>query len=137
MHEKFEEGDGMFDYSLAISTALSFVDNPNGGEKAPGAHGRQKMSEGGNSLPRPDDAGAVQSVTGPADRTIRDSVQSARTELQFEVNETTNSTVVTVQNAETGELLRQIPSREMIAIAQYIADIESDLTMGTLIDHSE
>lgn len=43
-------------------------------------------------------------------------------ELEFRVDEDTGRTIITVRNKETGEVVRQIPSEEVIALARLLAD---------------
>lgn len=49
-------------------------------------------------------------------------VRSMRRELEFRVDEDTGRTIITVRNKETGEVVRQIPSEEVIALARSLAD---------------
>lgn len=48
---------------------------------------------------------------------INDFIQVARRDLVFSVDERTGQTVVTVVDAQTQEVIRQIPSEEVLAIA--------------------
>ena len=50
--------------------------------------------------------------------------------LQFSIDKDTNKTVVRVIDSETGELVRQIPSEEVMAIARSIDSMRS-----LLLDH--
>jgi len=47
-------------------------------------------------------------------------VQSLRRDLQFRVDEATDRVVVTVINSESGEVIRQIPSEEVMAVAHSL-----------------
>ena len=53
-------------------------------------------------------------VRAPAVTHIDDRVQSLHRELRFRVDETTGLTVVRVVDAETGTLIRQIPSQPVL-----------------------
>ena len=48
-------------------------------------------------------------------------VQSMKRELEFAVDEESGRTIITVRNKETGEVIRQIPSDEVIALAREYA----------------
>lgn len=49
-------------------------------------------------------------------------VQNISRELNFSVDEGQNRSVVTVLDEETGEIIRQIPSEEMMKLAKHISD---------------
>jgi flagellar protein FlaG len=53
-------------------------------------------------------------------------VQSVRRGLEFSRDEESGRTVITVLNAETKEVIRQIPSEEVLAIARFIRERQSD-----------
>ena len=100
--------------------------------------GRQTLSEGGNNLPQFGDA---MEETGksvvPKQREAKAVVQNTHTDLQFQASESTHSAVITVHDTETGKLIRQIPSKEMIAIAEYIAQQRPEPSSGTVVDDKE
>lgn len=58
---------------------------------------------------------------------IRDFVQMVRRELQFEVDDDTGRTVVTVRDAKTEEVIRQIPSEEVLEIAARLEEVSGVL----------
>lgn len=62
--------------------------------------------------------GAVNQMLDPMARTI-----------QFSVDESTGTTVVSLVDKETNEVLRQIPSREMLSIARAL-----DRVQGLLVN---
>ncbi len=51
---------------------------------------------------------------------LNEFVQTLRRELQFSVDEDTGRSVVTVLNKETDEIVRQIPSEEVLAISSFL-----------------
>jgi flagellar protein FlaG len=55
-------------------------------------------------------------------RHISDYVQSLKRDLHFSVDEDSGRTVVTVVDPNSGEVIRQIPSDEVLAIARRLAD---------------
>jgi flagellar protein FlaG len=71
-----------------------------------------------------------QAVTAPppiaevnqAVRNISDYVQSLKRDLRFSVDQDSGRTVVTVVDPQSGEVIRQIPSEEVLTIARRLAD---------------
>lgn len=57
---------------------------------------------------------------GQAARQVEKFVQSMARDLQFSVDEVSGNSVVRVVDRETKEVIRQIPSEEMLAIAHAI-----------------
>lgn len=49
-------------------------------------------------------------------------VQKVERSIQFSINDTTGQTVISVKDTVTGEEIRTIPSEELIAIAEYLAE---------------
>jgi flagellar protein FlaG len=49
-------------------------------------------------------------------------VRSIRRELEFTVDDATGRTIITVRNKETGEVVRQIPAEEVVALARAFAE---------------
>lgn len=50
--------------------------------------------------------------------------QSINRNLEFSVDEDVNRTVVRVVDTDTGELIRQIPSEEMLQLARHMREME-------------
>lgn len=61
--------------------------------------------------------------------TIQAYLQRNGRNLEFRVDEATGHTVITVRDASTGDVIRQIPNEEALAIAQRL-----DANSGTLLD---
>ena len=86
---------------------------------------RQPVAAGGNSAPA---AAAAQQQRqsaqelAQATRDISDYIQSVSRSLQISVDPDLGSTVTTVTDSETGEIVRQIPSEEVMRIARFIAE---------------
>lgn len=57
---------------------------------------------------------------GEAVTRLEDHVQTLRRELHFRVDETTGVTVVRVVDAETGILVRQIPSQDVLDLVEHL-----------------
>ena len=49
--------------------------------------------------------------------------------LKFSVAEGTDISIIRIEDAETGELIRQIPSEEMIAIARALDDLQQGMML--------
>lgn len=58
---------------------------------------------------------------------VRDFVQSQRRNLDFSFSSEANQPVVQVTDTETGELIRQIPSEEVLALSDRIRGLQSDV----------
>ena len=58
-------------------------------------------------------------------KTVQQMVQSQASNLQFSVDQTTGKTIVTVVDTTTNQVIRQIPSKEMIAIAHAIDQMQA------------
>jgi flagellar protein FlaG len=56
---------------------------------------------------------------------LNDYVQNVQRNLEFSVDKETGCTVVTVRDAETDEVIRQIPPEKMLAIMRALAEGES------------
>ncbi|MCV6605987.1 MAG: flagellar protein FlaG [Porticoccaceae bacterium] len=65
---------------------------------------------------------------------IADYVQTVSRDLQFQVDDASGYTLITVRDSETEEVIRQIPSEEVVALARYIADNGSYPGKGSLIN---
>ncbi len=76
---------------------------------------------GGKALPP---EAAARGGDGPREalRRIEAYVQGVRRELRFSVDETTGRTVIRVLDAETEEVIRQIPPEELMAVARSLAE---------------
>jgi len=54
--------------------------------------------------------------------------------LNFSIDESTDRTVISVRDAKTQELVRQIPGEEVIAMSRQIADRLAEWKQGLFID---
>jgi flagellar protein FlaG len=66
-------------------------------------------------------------VVAKAAKEIQSFVQSMGRNLNFSIDETTGYHVVRVMNPETNEVVRQLPSEELLRIAQNMAQLNSTL----------
>lgn len=58
---------------------------------------------------------------------VSDFVQAQRTNLNFSFNDDSNRSIVKVTDSDTGELIRQIPSEEVLALSDRIRGLQSDV----------
>ena len=61
---------------------------------------------------------------------IQDYVQNLRRDLQFRVDEDLNRVVVSVVDPESGEVIRQIPGEEVIAVARSLEKMQQGLLLN-------
>ncbi|NVK57590.1 MAG: flagellar protein FlaG [Alteromonadaceae bacterium] len=73
-------------------------------------------------------AGAVQE--------IQSFLQAQNRNLAFSVDENTNRSVVTVKDSSSGDVIRQIPSDEVLRLAERIKDLQQDIgsSVGVLFN---
>ena len=57
-------------------------------------------------------------------------MQNITRELNFSVDEELNRFIVTVLDQETGEIIRQIPSEDMLELARKLADAQENAPGG-------
>ena len=62
---------------------------------------------------------------------VNELVQSFSRSLQFNIDDNSGDTVVRVVDQETNEVVRQIPSEEILAISQRIQDLNEQLSDTT------
>ena len=65
---------------------------------------------------------------------ISDYVQNLERSLSFTVDEVSGKTVITVSDPENDEVLRQIPSEELLQVARHYAELEASEGKGVLIE---
>jgi flagellar protein FlaG len=57
---------------------------------------------------------------------ISEFLQNRNTQLAFSVDEATDRPVVTVKDADSGDVIRQIPSEDVLRIAERINELQSE-----------
>ena len=62
---------------------------------------------------------------------ISEFVQSNSRQLNFSVDEGSNKQVVKVTDAESGKMIRQIPSEEVLKLSERLQDLQADV--GTAV----
>lgn len=58
---------------------------------------------------------------------ISEFVQAQNRQLQFSIDEDSKRSVVKVTDAESGEIIRQIPSEEVLALSERIKELQTDV----------
>lgn len=74
-----------------------------------------------------------------ATRDITDYMQSVSRSLQISVDDSLGTTIIRVLDAETDELVRQIPAEKAVEVARYLSDKQAagesaDPLRGLLVD---
>lgn len=90
----------------------------------------QSVMSGGKVSPQQPAAEQLQQAVSD----ISDYMQTISRDLQFQVDKLTGSTIVTVLDTETKEIIRQIPTEEVVAMARYIAENMQDSVKGLLMN---
>ncbi|MFC3853369.1 flagellar protein FlaG [Salinispirillum marinum] len=74
------------------------------------------------SMMKPSEQKVVEAATDVSDAVARlqDYVQNTQRSLNFSLDESTGITVISVYDASTQELIRQIPSEEAVSLAQKL-----------------
>ena len=64
-------------------------------------------------------------------------LQTQNRNLAFSIDDETKRSVVTVKDSESGDVIRQIPSEEVLALAERIQDLQQDVgdSVGVFIDN--
>lgn len=86
---------------------------------------RQELPASGQPVPAPDSGQVKQAVSR-----LNDFVQNLRRDLQFRVDQDSDRVVVTVLDSESGEVIRQIPSEEVLAVAKSLEQAQHGLLLN-------
>ena len=86
---------------------------------------RQELPPAGHTAPAPDSAEVQQAVSR-----LNDYAQTLRRDLQFRVDKDSNRVIVTVTDSESGDVIRQIPSEELLAIARSLEAAQQGLLLN-------
>lgn len=103
-----------------------------------------QAGQGGNSLPQVGDAvpntAADNKPTAQQIETVvaklSDFVQAVQRDLSFTVDDNTGKTVIIVKDTQTDEVIRQIPSEDLLQLAQNLRDLQESLegSKGNLLE---
>ena len=90
---------------------------------------RQDMTQAaGKDLPQAESSQISAEELQNVVKRLNENVQMVNRDLQFSVDEQSGRSVIRVVNAETQELVRQIPSEEILRISQYIKEQTADVS---------
>jgi flagellar protein FlaG len=93
---------------------------------------RQGTAADGSGLPPAEQAAAAVDPAKAARAVVdlNDYVQKVGREIHFSVDEDSGTTVIKVMNAETQELIRQIPPDELLALAEFLEEVQEISSTG-------
>lgn len=96
---------------------------------------RQGIAESGKTVPVQQGAVSPEGQTKELNNAIKNLsgyVQNITRELNFSVDQDLGETVVTVVDETTGDVIRQIPTEEMLELSKHLADSKERSTKGLL-----
>ena len=102
------------------------------------------VAQSGNTLPQ-EGGGSANSVSNPQPTAreiesvvakLSDFVQAVQRDLSFTVDDNTGDTVIVVRDSKTDEVVRQIPSEDLLQLAQNLRDLQEKLesSKGNLLE---
>lgn len=131
----------MSDFAIKATSGLfsGIGEHPN--HEASVARERQNKAEGGNVLPPTTAKQATTTQSNDREKDFSKLLENKTTQLRFQPSATAERTLITVRDTASGEVVRQIPSKAVVAIAayieQYLADVAADSATKPLIDDVE
>ena len=91
----------------------------------------QSLPEDGQNLPQQESKQSVdQTQLREAVSQINSFVQSVQRDLSFSMDEGSGRTIIKVIDSESGKLVRQIPSEEVLALASYLQNMKQESADG-------
>ena len=107
--------------ALTIAKSSGQVTKPDVANR-PGSDG-EALPPRGKELPiQPVDTAEISETVTEINEIIR----SVQRDLSFNVDEDSGRTIIRVIDSESGELIRQIPSEDFLAIATHLRDFRED-----------
>jgi len=101
-------------------TSLSIVDSGQIAEKAaPKSEGRKEIDSKDNEVSREQLDDSV--------RQLNDFVQSVQRDLHFSIDDMSGETIITILDSKTDEVIRQIPTEEVVALSNNIESLKGVL----------
>ncbi|MEH6616214.1 MAG: flagellar protein FlaG [Porticoccus sp.] len=120
--------------SAVTTHLLSLVASSMATTNTTAVQGRQDMPESGKVSPQQPVSEVTRDEVVEAVSDISNYIQNVSRELQFQVDDQAGSTIITVTDSGTDEVIRQIPSEEIVAMARYIAENTPDPVKGLLMN---
>ena len=118
---------GDFAAIRALLTRAPAPDSRGRGESGAGKPSGNAVSSSGQTLPVDAPPPPVVDVAKAVER-LNEIMANHQRSLRFQIDASSGRTVITVINAATNEVIRQIPSPELLQIARNLVDL------GRLID---
>ena len=116
--------------SIAQITQLQTTGNVDGGSL------RQSIADTGKAAPAMQQPGVAKKAgneqLNSAVNELSGYVQNITRELNFSVDQELGRTVVTVIDESTGDVIRQIPSEEMLDLAKHLQEVRDRAAKGLL-----
>lgn len=102
--------------------------------KSPALPERQEAVSSGNGSPQESTVAAEPELVLEAVAVVEGYLQDQSRNLQFQIDDQSGKSIVSVLDGETGEIIRQFPSEAVVASARYIAENIPDQLTGLLLD---
>lgn len=108
------------------SPASESVPTPNGASLPVNSNSSVSVSENGNNTKKQEakDKPSLQEVIELSEK-LNESIQKIQRDLNFHVDEDLGEIVVKVIDRSTEEVIRQIPSEEMLSLSRNIEEVNS------------
>ena len=113
-----------------VTAAIVRTTTPSVPEKTQQEEAPVVREPSGQPLPVKRPAIAPVDISKVADR-LNDFVQSSQRSLRFRVDDLSGRTVMTVVNAVTDEVIRQVPAEEVLALADRLDNLAGSLVDAT------
>ncbi len=118
---------------LSTSVARQSLSSPKVNLKVVTTGNQAKVNRQAGSLPAQNretgavDQEAVKEQLQDSVSQLKDLVQSVQRDLQFSIDDFSGRTVITVLDSKTEEIIRQIPSEEVLALSKNIESMKGVL----------
>lgn len=97
---------------------------------------RQAVADSGKKLPVDKAAGVISEdqkrEISKAAKDVSGYIQNITRELNFSIDEDLERTVITVIDEQTGDVIRQIPTEEILVMAKSLAQVKDKPSKGLL-----
>jgi flagellar protein FlaG len=103
----------------AVTVAPARTSVPSGHSSAPVVSAGKATSQSGEDLPAARAAAATQDLERML-RKLNETMAAAQRNLSFRIDKGSGRTVITVVDAATKEVIRQIPSEEVLAVSRAL-----------------
>ena len=121
----------------AVSTNTNIKSHVGNKAKVDIAGQRQGLDTNGKDMPSSTASHTAMMNKAELDKAINkvsDYVQNITRQLNFSVDEDLGKTVVTVVDQQTGNVIRQIPSEEMLELSRNFSEIKERTSKGILYE---